>query len=377
MKKTRILTMLGEPIVNGGQESFILNMYNNMDIDKVQIDIATPFHCENQKFVDNIKQNGGEVYIGNLSFGKDRKLNFKNYVEKFLSKHKYDTIHIQSGSIFSLMIASKLANKYNVKNIIVHSHCGGFSNIKYKVIKFLSRKNLLKYPTEYWACSKLAAEWKFPKEIINNNKFKIMKNAIDVKKIFFKKEIREKTRKDLKISDNQILIGHIGRFSIQKNHSFLIDIFKEIHNINKKAVLILIGNGELEDEIKLKVKELNVEKSVKFLGIRKDINELLNAMDVFLLPSFFEGLPVVGVEAQATGLHVVTSDKVTKELPIERLSTYCSLDQSPKEWANIVLSKAKEARENTTKEIIKCGYDVKGAAKHMQKLYIDLDKGDK
>lgn len=367
--KKKVLDILGEPIVNGGQESFILNMYNNMDLSKIQIDVLTPFYCENNKFKENIEKNGGKVFIGNLSFTNRRKENFRNYVEKFLRENKYEIVHIQSGSIYSLMIGAQIAKKAGIKKIIVHSHCGGFKNIKYLIIKKISNRYLLKYPTDYWACSELAAKWKFPKKIIKEKKYKILKNAIDTDKIYFSKKVRENKRKELLI-DDKLVFGHIGRFSIQKNHEFLIEIFNEIHKKNKNSILLLIGTGELEDIIREKVKELELSNSVKFLGVRNDINELLNAMDVFLLPSFFEGLPVVGVEAQATGLPVFTSDKVTKELPISELSFYYSLKLSAEKWSENILNEINNIKRiNTTNKIKEKGYDVKLAAKLMQKYY--------
>ncbi len=149
------------------------------------------------------------------------------------------------------MVGAKIAKKNNVKNIIVHSHCGGFSNLKYKIIKVLSSYSLNKYPTEYWACSNLAAKWKFPKKVIKEGKYKVLKNAIDTSKIYYSTSIREEKRKELRVQDN-LVIGHIGRFSIQKNHEFLIEIFNEIYKLNNKAILLLIGSGELEEKIREK-----------------------------------------------------------------------------------------------------------------------------
>ena len=166
-KMKRVLDILGEPIVKGGQESFILNMYNNMDLNKIVIDVATPFYCENEDFIKNVEENGGKVYIGNLSFEKNKKKNFIKYVKDFLNKNAYEIVHIQSGSIFELMMGAKIAKQYGVKKIIVHSHCGGDENLKYKIIKMISKKYFLKNATDYWACSNLAAEWKFPNKIIS------------------------------------------------------------------------------------------------------------------------------------------------------------------------------------------------------------------
>ena len=175
--------------------------------------------------------------------------------------------------------------------------------------------------------------------------------------------------------DDKFVVGHIGRFTLQKNHEFLIDIFKEISEQREDAVLFLIGVGELQEQIKEKVNRLGIDNKVKFLNIRKDINELLNSMDIFLLPSFYEGLPVVGVEAEATGLQVFSSTNVTRELPIKRLTYYYSLEESAKEWAEKIITEYNNSkRENTTKEIIEQGYDVKTAAQLLQKKYIEMNK---
>ena len=218
----------------------------------------------------------------------------------------------------------------------------------------------------------MAAEWKFPKKIIAEKKYTILKNAIDTGKIYFDESVREEIRKKINLSD-KFVVGHIGRFSYQKNHEFLIDVFNEICKYKENAVLLLVGVGELQNKIRNKVKELNLGDRVMFLDIRKDIQELLNAMAVFVLPSYFEGLPVVGVEAQAAGLQVFTSDNITKELPLKELVFYYSLEMSASEWSeNIIKEFERYARTNTTDKIIEAGFDVKVAANKMQKLYIDI-----
>lgn len=378
MKKIiRVLHIFGEPLSNGGQESYLMNMYRNIDRNKIIFDFFSPYYCDNENMKNEIESLGGKVYIYNGRFdGEGNKNDLKKNVKKFFEEHKeeYNIVHIHSGSTFALMYISKIAKTSGVKNVIVHSHCGGFKNLKYRIVKLISIPYLLKYPTNYYACSKLAAEWKFPKSIIKNNKYKILKNAIDTEKLFYSEEIRNKVRKELNI-ENKFVVGHIGRFSIQKNHSFIIDVFNEILKKNENSVLLLIGTGTLQEEIKEKVKNLKIEDKVMFLDLRDDINELLNSMDVFLLPSFFEGLPVVGIEAQATGLPVYTSDRVTKELPLEDLVKYYPLELSPEKWAENILDDYKnKIRKNTKDEIVKNGYDVKIAAKVMQDYYIEMEK---
>lgn len=369
MKK--ILQVFGEPLSNGGQESFIMNMYRNIDRNNVQFDFFTPYYCDNEKLVNEINSLGGKVFEKKGIFdSKGNKKDFIKNLSEFLKEHKYEIIHIHSGSTFALAYGAKIARKSGAKKVIVHSHCGGFKNLKYRVIKVLSTPYLLKYPTNYYACSKLAAEWKFPKKIIKEEKYNILKNAIDTNKLYYNENIREKTRKELNI-DNKFVVGHIGRFSLQKNHDFLIDIFNEIQKKQNDSILMLIGVGELQEQIKEKIDRLGLNNKVLMLNLRSDIQELLNAMDVFVLPSFFEGLPVVGVESQATGLQVFTSTGVTRELPVEELAYYYPLEYSSEKWANNILKEYKGyKRKNTTELIKESGYDVKIAAKKMEELYL-------
>lgn len=371
MAEIRVLQIFGEPIANGGQESFIMNMYRHIDRSRVQFDFFTPFTVDNEATKQEIENMGGMVFSAGYKFYENNNKYFKIAVSEFLSKHKYDIVHIHSGSTFALMMGSQIARKNGVKNVVVHSHCGGFKNLKYRVIRFLSRYAFLKYPTHYFACSHLAADWKYPKKIINSKNYTVIKNAIDVERFRFDEKVREEYRKEYGFTDS-IVVGHVGRFSLQKNHSFLIDIFAEICKKEPKAVLVLVGVGELQEEIRKKVIALSLDDKVQFLNLREDIPSLMNMFDVFLLPSFFEGLPVVGVEAQATGLPVVTSTGVTKELPIEKLSTYIPLENGPEYWADSVLAAAKTDRQNTTDLIIESGYEINSAAAEFQRHYEEM-----
>ena len=177
-------------------------------------------------------------------------------------------------------------------------------------------------------------------------------------------------RQEFNITENEILFGHVGRFTNQKNHTFLIDIFNEIHKQNKDTKLIMVGIGEKEQEIKNKVKALNLEDCVIFAGFRKDVNKIMQAMDVFLLPSLYEGLPVVGVEAQAAGLPCFTSkDVVTKEVQITKAMNFISLDKSAKEWANIILG-SDLSRKDTKKELKEAGYFIEDSARELVDFYL-------
>lgn len=368
----RVLEVFREPIANGGQESFLMNMYRNLDRDQVQMDFMTPFCCENERIRKEIESLGGQVFTYDHEFGKNNNRVFKKCVKDFLKSHSYTIVHFHSGSTYALMEGSKLAAKAGVPNRIVHSHSCGFDNLKYRVIRLISRGPLLKYPTAYWACSDVAAQWKFPEKIISGKQYEVIKNAVDLRRFHFDESWRKFARKDLGISDSTFVVGHVGRFSFEKNHSFLIDIFDAVHQKEPDSVLLLAGAGELEQEIRQKVNRLGLDGAVQFLGVRQDIPDLMNAMDIFILPSFFEGLPVVGVEAQATGLPVVTSTGVARELPVESLADYLPLEDSPQRWAEVILSYRHQNRKDMRNEMARCGYEVRAAAHHLQQLYLEM-----
>lgn len=371
MSALRILQIFGEPFSNGGQESYIMNMYRHIDRERVQFDFFTPFQIENPALKEEIERLGGSIYADGRPFGENNNRHFRQGVTDFLEEHPYAIVHIHSGSTYALMVGAKVARRCGARRVIVHSHCGGFVNLKYRVVRMLSYAPLLKHPTDYFACSHLAAKWKFPAPVINQNRYTVLKNAVDTHTFYYDPALREQTRNEFGLQD-ALVVGHIGRFATQKNHKYLLEIFSALSKKNPRAHLVLVGEGELQEEMIAYADQLGLRERVSFLGIRRDINALLNLFDVFLLPSFFEGLPVVGVEAQATGLPVVTSTAVTPELPIEDLATYVPLSDSPETWADTVIEHATLPRRNTTEEMIACGYDVQVAAAELQRRYEEM-----
>lgn len=371
MSTIRVLQIFGEPFSNGGQDSYIMNMYRHIDRQRVQFDFFTPFCINNTAMKAEVESLGGHMDAAGAPFNVDNNRYFRQGVAAYLQKHQYAIIHIHSGSTYALAVGARLARKSGAKAVIVHSHCGGFANFKYRVIRLLSRHALMTYPTAYYGCSHLAARWKFPAPIIRKQQYTVLKNAVDTTDFHFDPILREQYRKELSLED-KLVIGHVGRFCEQKNHKFLIEIFAAIAAREPNARLVLIGYGNLEDAVRQQVTACGLEDRVLFLGIRHDVAALMNAFDVFLLPSLFEGLPVVGVEAQATGLPVVTSTGVTPELPLENLAQYLPLGESPDYWAQRVIAAAHMPRRDTTQDIIEAGYDVATAAAIMQHRYEEM-----
>lgn len=310
-KKPIIVAQIMGKWIGGGVESVIMNYYRHLDHKKVQFD----FICDEDSTripYDEIKKLGGRVFL----VPKYQKLpQYLKALEDLFRKNQYRIVHsnINTLSVFPLYAAKKAG----VPVRISHSHStSNPKEWKRNIIKNILRPFSKRYATDYFACSELAGRYLFGNKTFDHGEVKIIHNAIDLDKFKFDPEARKKLRKELDIKEKTVVIGHVGRFVKQKNHDFLIDVFKEYHTKNPDSKLLLIGTGPLEEKIKAKVKKLNLPDSVLFLGQRDDTNKLYSVMDVFCLPSLYEGLGMVLIEAQTNGLPCVASDKVPKEAKI-------------------------------------------------------------
>ena len=370
----RVLNIVGL-MSPGGIETLIMNIYRNMDRTKVQFDFLTHKGIDGA-FDEEIRKLGGKIYkmpqirVGNRTYY----FKFFQYIlalKKFFKEHQeYRVIHGHMTNTAALYMP--IARKYgNVTCCIAHSHLTQARPGFVGKLTNLLHKPLPKIATDYFACSKMAAEWIFKEEDINSGKVKIIKNGVDLNKFFYDKEKRLKIRKKLGLT-NKYVIGNVARFKTEKNHTFQIEVFKKFHEINPDSILMLIGEGELVPLIKEKVKRLKLEDSVIFMGLRDDVPELMQAMDLFFLPSLYEGLPVVGIEAQATGLPVLTSTGVTSETDITGNVIFIDLNKGVDFWAKKLLDISKNfVRKNEEKIIEKQGYNIKSTAKYLQNFYLN------
>ncbi len=371
MNKNKIyILQLGMTKNIGGMETYLMSQYRKLDKKYIQYDFVNLSKDDKMAFSEEIKNNGSKIY----SVPKRKYHPFLHYYEmmKILfhnrKKYKYivlNTCHLYY--IFPLFFAKII----QIPNRIIHSHNSDdeikisfFRKILININKILMHFSV----TDYWACSEIAGKWMF-----KNRNFRVIHNAINVSDFVYNESIRQKVRTKLGLLKNEFVIGHVGRFSYQKNHDFLIDVFNEVHRRLPEAVLILIGDA-VEDELylnkaKQKVKELNLVENVRFLGIRNDVPDLMQAMDCFILPSRFEGLPLVGIEAQTSGLWCYFSDVITNEIRITDLTNFISLNNSPEIWAKKIIKNKNYKRRDASKEIIKAGYDINIEIKKMQKFY--------
>jgi len=368
--QVRVLHFVGNLSLRNGIASVVMNYYRQIDRTKIQFDFMIYDNIENS-YSDEVTGMGGNIYlIPKLGIGSF--LNVYKHLKKFFieNAHKYSIIHLhvlQYGFIFL-----PIAKRYGIKNRIIHAHSTKYSVSFFKSIRnWLMCLTLVKNANYYFACSKAAGKFLFGDIICKSDKFYLMKNAIDFDKFRYNQQIREKTREKLRI-ENKLVIGHVGRFSNEKNHTFLIDVFKELHSKYTNSVLLLVGDGILRVEIEKKVNKLGLSNSVVFTGTRNDVSDLLQAMDIFVFPSKFEGLGIVAVEAQASGLKTIVSDKVPEEVGFTNLFFSIELKKSAVEWANEIYKLKEYYRHDITKELEKSDYMINLAALSLTNRYFSM-----
>lgn len=356
----------------GGIETYLMEQFRHLDKNKIVYDFVNCDDSHDIAFQKEIVNKGGRVY----GICQRHKNPIKHYFQwiKLLYKlsHFYKAIVLNSlsmGYIFPIFIA----RFFGIPMRIVHSHNSGIEesiSFKKKILFCVNRYLMKASATDYFACSSLAGKWMFGKDI----SFKVIPNSININKFLLNNDLRNKIRRENGWT-GRFVIGHVGRFSFQKNQLFLIDIFKAYHDINTNSVLLLIGDGSntnfpYRKQVQEKVKEYKLNKSVEFLGMRDDVSNLMQAMDCFILPSNFEGLPVVGIEAQASGLACVFSDSITKDVQVTDLVTFVSLNESPNKWAMSIRNSEKIRRANQLLAIQRAGYDITSTVSWIEDYYL-------
>ena len=366
-KPIRVAQIIGKWL-GGGVESVVMNYYRCIDKTKYQFDFLCDSDSTNIPY-DEIEQLGGRVI---LVPPYQKVFEYQKELVKIFKDNNYKIVHshINTLSVFPL----RAAKKAGVPIRIAHSHSTTNKAEKKKnMMKMALRPFSKKYATHYFCCSELAGRWLFGDKKYDSGNVFLLNNAINLDKFKYDKKVRDEKRKELELADNILAIGHIGRFVAQKNHTFLIDIFNEIYKKNDNAILLLAGQGPLQEEIKNKVHELGLESKVKFLGQINDTYKLYQALDIFVLPSLYEGLPVVGVEAQATGLLCELSTDMTKETKVLDTTRFISLNTSAEEWAAIILDDYSNfKRHDATSEITKNNFNIKNETSKLENEYSEL-----
>ncbi len=361
----KILHIVGK-MDQGGIECLLMNLYRDIDKNKVQFDFLV--HSKDTGFFDDeIEALGGKIFNVISPFSIKGLFLYRKQLSKIFQSHKeYNIVHSHMNTFSGIIL--KQAQNCNVKYRIAHSHTTiAASKLKTPLWK-LSRLFGQKSITHRFTCSKDAAFWSFGKYA---DQAKLFKNAIDTDKYRFRPEYRQRYRDKLNLN-NKFIIGHVGRFNEIKNHSFLIDVFSKYSLNNNHAMLLLIGDGPLMSEIQTKVKNMGLEKSVLFLGNRNDVDKLLNVMDVFVFPSINEGLGIVAVEAQTSGLPCIVSSALPTEVQLSNQLEFVHLENGADNWANHINKlQLNNLRKEAHHVVIEKGYDIKSNAKRLTQFYLN------
>ncbi len=356
----RVLHVFGG-LGTGGTESLIMNWYRNIDREKIQFDFLV--RSPDNNYLAEIEALGGRVYY-TASFPRHFLKNYRE-TKEILARKEWAVIHVHgNAAIYTLPL--RLAKKYGYPVRIMHSHNVKTQNRYFSVIHYFNRKAIRKTVTWKLACSESSGKWMY-----GNSGFKVLKNAVETERFIFNTETRNKYRKELCLSE-QFVVGHVGRFAIQKNHGFLLDIFAEIKKLKNNSKLVLVGDGPMKPEIERKADALGLKNDVLFLGRRNDVGAIMSAMDIFVLPSLYEGLPVACVECCANELDAVISEeayaKEIDELPNVHIF---SLKRSAEEWAEFIIDMqnagAERGKQNLTGN---CGFDIKEIVAELSNIYL-------
>lgn len=355
----------------GGAETMVMNYYRTIDKNKIQFDFMV-HRQERGAYDDEIEAMGGRIFRMCPIYPQNL-FRYQQMLKKFFDNHpEYQILHSHMSELG--YFAFKEAIKHNVPVRICHAH----SSPNFKIESFKEKLKVLpreilargmrKLSTDFFVCSKIAGDWLFGKK--NENKFIMMNNAVNASSFAYDKKTADKIKSEMKWK-NKIVVGHVGRLIIPKNHTFLIDIFQQFHVKHPQSILVLVGDGDQRENICNKIKKLNLEDSIILLGFRSDTANLYKAFDIFVFPSLYEGLPVSLVEAQSAGLSCIVSDTISTQAQILSNYSILSLKDSPEIWVNEMEKHLHDKRENTIVNIKKAKFDIYSNVEWLTNFYLN------
>lgn len=353
----QIVTYMGR----GGLETMLMNYYRHMDRSKIQFDFLVHRDFE-ADYDPEIQALGGHIYHVSRLVPWSR--SYRKELKQFFREHpEYKIVHVHQDCLSA--VALQCAEECGVPVRIAHSHSSSaVKNLKYPV-KLYYMRQISRYATDLLACGQQAGDWMFC-----GKEYKIIRNAIDVADYQYSAAVSKQVRAELGLNDH-FVVGHVGNFTPAKNHSFLLEVFREILKLKPTAQLLLVGGGDGLTSMQNQAKSIGIQNQVIFTGVRTDVNRLMQAMDVFVFPSFYEGLPVTLVEAQASGLPCIISDRISEECIVTNgLVTSKQLDESPAEWAKCILQQVRKPRESHIEDIKAAGYDICFAVRWLEEFYL-------
>lgn len=345
----------------GGLETFIMNLYRNIDRSRIQFDFL--YHRSGKFDYDNeIQELGGRIF--HVSRCNPLDFRYLREIDCFFANHPYSVVHSHIDCMSALPLAA--AKRHGAIVRIAHSHNSQQDrDIKYP-IKLICKRFIGQEATALFACGVDAGRWMF-----GEKHFSVVRNAIDVQAFSFDKRCRELKRKELGFDEHTLAVGHVGRFAPAKNHSFILQVFSELVKLRPNSILLLVGDGELREDQEGYAEALGIRDRVRFLGVRSDVSSLMQAMDVFLMPSVYEGLPLVLVEAQASGLPCVISDNIPRDCDLSNTIYRASLNDSSSKWAQMLdgIENTDLTREKGLHIVRAAGFDARYEAARIEEFY--------
>lgn len=375
MNRTIRILVLGMADVVGGVENVIMQVYRRTDPDMIHFDYLTFF--DKCAYEDELIAGGSSVF--HITRRGTNPFRSRKELTNFFKEHgrDYDFIWINTCSA-SNILAQKLAKRFSSAKIVTHSHCAGVESRNallthmHGILNRINNRAIVKYSDKCLTCSSLAGEWLFGKN--PDKPVTVIPNGIQCDDYEFDENIRRSVREEIGVGD-QTVIGFVGRLKLIKNPLLALDIFFEYHKLNPNSVMVFVGDGNLKEEIVQKIQQLGIEKHVKLLGFRKDVQQLLHGVDALLQPSRAEGFPLTLIEAQSCGIPCLISDTIAKEVKITELTEFCSLSAPPSEWAKSLhkLYGAQINRHGFSKIVKKCGYDISDTVRSIQNVFLEND----
>ncbi|QNU68929.1 glycosyltransferase family 1 protein [Ruminiclostridium herbifermentans] len=352
---------------NGGVETVVMNYYRNIDRSKVQFDFIIDADSKHPP-VEEIEQLGGRAYIV-APYKNMMKYIFQIYRVVKNNNYKIVHSHLNTMSVFPLLAAFLAGASIR----IAHNHSTAVKGEPKTLLKNLLKPFAKIFATHYFTCSEHAGRWLFGDECFEKGIVKVVNNAIDLDKFKFNESTRTIIRAELGIED-KFVIGHVGRVVYPKNHDFIIDIFEQIYLRNKNARLLLVGEGNLKENILKKIKTLKLENAIVFLGVIDDVAPIYQAMDAFVLPSLYEGFGMVGIEAQAAGIKLFCSEAVPEEIKVSDLVEFISLEKPAAYWAQRILKHIdiEYERLKYNEQVGRAGYNIQTEAEKLLNYYYTI-----
>lgn len=366
----RVLVTGAANMGKAGVATIVFKFGQAFDSDIIVYDYLMQKGLPELKFQEAIKIKGGKIYT--MPKEKHNLFVVLKWLYHIMKNNHYEVIHINSDTAYVAAAYIYVAKKAKINKIFVHSHCTQIDDRCFfrRKIKILLHRFFISYVCEntamYLACSRLAGVWMFGEKNVKSINYKTIYNGVEVESYLFNQDIRKKYRAELKLNKKYI-IGHIGRFSYQKNHEFIVDVFSAYQKKYAESILVLVGTGELENEVRKQVKEKRIENKVHFLGLRDDIPALLSMFDVLIMPSRFEGLPVTMVEAQMADLPCVVSDNITLEAKFTDNVQYVN-GYNLNSWIDAIEQYRTFDRKKNIKEKEISNFNIKNAAAELQKI---------